>query len=73
MFHLSYSHFLETVAKVLPAIAKGLGKRFFKPHVERFFDPLFYASDNENYLAASTASQDCFRHLADFLGINILR
>jgi len=66
-------HFLETVAKVLPAIAKGLGKRFFKPHVERFFDPLFYASDNENYLAASTASQDCFRNLADFLGINILR
>jgi len=66
-------HFLETLAKVLPGIGKALGKRFFKPHIERFFDPLFYASENENYMAASTASQDCFRLLADFLGINILR
>jgi len=66
-------HFLETLAKVLPVIGKGLGKKFFKPHIERFFDPLFYANENENYLAASTASQDCFRQLAEFLGINILR
>lgn len=67
-------HLLETMARVLPSIAKGLGKRLFKPHLERFFDHLFYAFESdENSLAASTASQECLRHLAQFLGVNILK
>ena len=66
-------HLLETLAKIIPILAKNLGKKYFKPHVESFFDPLFYASDNDNYLAAASASQDCLKSLADFLGVNILK
>ena len=66
-------HLLQSLAKVLPMLAKNLGKKYFKPHLERFFDPLFYACDNDNYLAAASASQDCLRFLADFLGVNILK
>jgi hypothetical protein len=64
--------FLETLAKVLPTIGKGIGKRLFKPHLEGFFDSLFYACAGENALAA-VASQQCLKSLAQFLGPNILK
>ena len=65
-------YFLETVAKVLPSLAKKLGKKLFKPHLEGFLDGLFYAADCENALA-SAASRECLRELSVFLGPNILR
>ena len=66
-------HFLETVAKLLPVIGKNMGKKNFKPFLEGFFDALFYALESDNSPAASCASQDCLRNLADWLGINILK
>ena len=66
-------HLLETLAKVLPPIAKNLGKRLFKPHVERFFDPLFYACESDHSLAASVSSRECLTYLAEYLGVNILK
>ena len=38
-------YFLETVAKLLPLLATRLGKRYFKPHLEGFFESIFYAYD----------------------------
>ena len=39
--HLSL---LETVLRRLPQIAKGLGKRPFKKHIELFLDSVFYGA-----------------------------
>ena len=66
-------HLLETLAKLLPVLAKKLGKKYFKPHLELFFDALFYACDNDNSPAAACASRDCLNSLAEFLGVNILK
>ena len=38
-------YFLETVAKLLPLLATRLGKRHFKPHLEGFFESIFYSYD----------------------------
>ncbi|KAL8583744.1 hypothetical protein ACOMHN_000365 [Nucella lapillus] len=41
-----YTHhlnFLGTVCKQLPNLAKGLGKRQFKTHLELFLEPIFYS------------------------------
>ena len=64
--------FLETLCKVLPTIGKGIGKRLFKPHLEDFFDAIFYARESDNSLASSAAEQ-CLSRLSEFLGPNILR
>ncbi len=66
-------HFLETMAKVLPILAQNLGKKHFKPHLELFFDSLFYAAENEDHPSANAASRECLRLLANWIGINILR
>ena len=76
MRHRHYTlhfHLLETMAKLLPVLGKNMGKRYFKPHLERFFDALFYACESDNSPAASVASQDCLKNLAEFLGVNILK
>jgi hypothetical protein len=39
----SHLVFLETVCKHLPTIAKGVGRKNFKLHLENFFRPIFYA------------------------------
>ncbi|MCL4127137.1 UNVERIFIED_CONTAM: hypothetical protein GTU68_045494, partial [Idotea baltica] len=67
--HLSL---LETLCKTLPVIAKGIGKRLFKPKLFLFFDAIFYALESENALSSSAASQ-CLNLLGQFLGPNILR
>ncbi|XP_048737561.2 uncharacterized protein LOC125652410 [Ostrea edulis] len=70
-----YNHhvnYLETLCKQLPNIAKNLGKRYFKPHLEEFFDSIFYSITCDNALTASAASQ-CLNRLSGFLGPSILR
>ncbi|XP_061173141.1 uncharacterized protein LOC133182346 [Saccostrea echinata] len=67
--HVNY---LETVCKQLPNIGKSLGKRYFKPHLEEFFDCIFYGITCDNALTASAASQ-CLNQLSGFLGPSILR
>ena len=75
---LSYKHYTahlvlhESLCKVLPIIAKGIGKKYFKPNLHLFFDSLFYSLESENALTASAASQ-CLNQLSQFLGPNILR
>ncbi|XP_071081412.1 uncharacterized protein [Haliotis cracherodii] len=64
--------FLETVCKQIPNIAKGLGKRAFKPHLEQFMDSLFYSLSCDNILTSTAASQ-CLSQLSAFLGPSILR
>jgi len=39
----SHLVFLETVCKHLPTIAKGVGRKNFKLHLDSFFKPIFYA------------------------------
>ena len=75
---VSFQHYpqhvvlLETLCRQLPHIAKGIGKRNFKTHLESFFDPIFYSMTCDNALTSSAASQ-CMNQLASFLGPNILR
>ncbi|KAJ4426516.1 hypothetical protein ANN_27330, partial [Periplaneta americana] len=54
-----YTHhivFLETVCKQLPVLAKGIGKKTFKPVMEEFLDPIFYA------LTGRTIMERCKEH-----------
>lgn len=70
-----YTHHMimtETICKQLPVIAKGVGKRAFKMHLEAFIEPMFYGLTCKNALASSAASQ-CWILLSQFLGPNILR
>ncbi|TRY75172.1 hypothetical protein TCAL_14582 [Tigriopus californicus] len=67
--HLS---FIETVLKRLPDMAERLGKRYFKPYLEDFMDPIFYAFGSENALAR-VAAEHCLAYLSQWLGPNILR
>ncbi|XP_069690165.1 uncharacterized protein [Periplaneta americana] len=70
-----YTHhivFLETVCKQLPVLAKGIGKKTFKPVMEEFLDPIFYALECENALTSSAASQ-CLNQIGALLGPSILR
>jgi hypothetical protein len=42
----NYTHhylFIETVCKCIPALARNMGKKAFKEHLESFFDDIFYA------------------------------
>ncbi|XP_077991642.1 uncharacterized protein LOC144445871 [Glandiceps talaboti] len=70
--YTQHVQFLETVCKILPTIAKNIGKRYFKPHIEVFIDPIFYSLSCDNALTSSAASQ-CLNQLSQFLGPNILR
>ncbi|XP_076321586.1 uncharacterized protein LOC143231011 [Tachypleus tridentatus] len=63
---------LETLCKQLPVIARGVGKRHFKAHLEKFLDSVFYSLSCENLLISSAAS-DCLNQLSNYLGPSILR
>ncbi|XP_059472766.1 uncharacterized protein LOC132195063 [Neocloeon triangulifer] len=68
----SHLTFLETVCKNLPTIAKGVGRKNFKQHLDEFFDPIFYALESENALTSSAASQ-CLNQLSSLIGPGVLR
>ena len=71
----AYTHHLylfETINKVLPLIAHGLGKRTFKQYLERFFEVIFYTAANEDNALAKSAAAECLSKLSKFLGPNIL-
>ncbi|XP_040569978.1 uncharacterized protein [Lepeophtheirus salmonis] len=73
--HKHYSNhfvFIESMLKRLPEIAKNLEKKLFKPLMEHFIEPIFYALDSENQLA-SVAAEFCINELCNFLGLNIFR
>ena len=65
-------HLFETINKVLPVIAKGLGKRIFKQYLEGFFDMIFYSLMSENALTKLSATE-CLQSLSHLLGPNILK
>eukprot|EP00095_Tigriopus_kingsejongensis_P009240 snap_masked-scaffold495_size155559-processed-gene-0.5 protein:Tk09240 transcript:snap_masked-scaffold495_size155559-processed-gene-0.5-mRNA-1 annotation:"hypothetical protein LOTGIDRAFT_232463" len=67
--HLS---FIETVLQCVPQMADNLGKRLFKPYMDDFWDPIFYALQSENALA-QVASEQCLAFLSEYLGPNILK
>ncbi|XP_067136446.1 uncharacterized protein [Centruroides vittatus] len=75
---VSYRHYthhlslLETLCQQLPNIARGIGKKAFKLHLEKFLDDIFYSLSSENPLTSSAASQ-CLNQLSTFLGPSILR
>ena len=71
----NYTHHLylfETINKILPSIAKGLGKRVFKQYLEHFFGVIFYTAGNEENALARQAALECITSLSEFLGPNIL-
>lgn len=71
--HYTLHHsFLETVLKRIPDMATHLGKRNFKPYLDEFWEPIFYALDGENALA-SVAAERAVQFLSGYLGPNILR
>ena len=70
-YTMHYS-FLETTLKRLPAMADGLGKRFFKPYLDDFMEPTLYACKSDNVLA-KFAAEEFLRFLSVYLGPNILR
>jgi len=64
--------FLSTVCGRLVEIGLNIDKRNFKPHVEDFFDMIFYCLESENGIACS-AAEECIKSLSSLLGPNILR
>lgn len=73
--HKHYPHhtsLLETMCKQLPNVARGVGKKAFKSHLDRFLAPVFYSLNCENGLTSSAASQ-CLNQLSSLLGPSILR
>jgi len=61
---------LETLFKKLPAIAKGMGKKAFKPYIEEFLEPLFRADKDSHQLAAAAAG-NCIAEFELLLGEGI--
>lgn len=60
----------ETIWKALPVIAKSLGTREFKRHLERFLGPLF--SDLKcGHQLSEVAAGTCIGQIRDFLGPRI--
>ncbi|KAK2162572.1 hypothetical protein LSH36_96g05027 [Paralvinella palmiformis] len=70
--YTQHVHFLETVCKQIPFIAKGLGKRTFKMYLELFFDAIFYSIRCDNALTQNAANL-CLNQLSTLLGPSILR
>ncbi|XP_012562698.2 uncharacterized protein LOC100213644 [Hydra vulgaris] len=70
--YIHHLNFFESVSKVLPNIAKGLGKRIFKQHIEGFFDMLFYSLSSENALS-KLAANECVEFFIEFFGLNIVK
>ena len=70
-----YTHhlnFFESVNKVLPNIAKSIGKQAFKQYLEGFLDMLFYSLSSENALS-KVAANECAEFFITFLGLNIVK
>ncbi|CAI8037892.1 hypothetical protein GBAR_LOCUS21167 [Geodia barretti] len=67
--HLSL---LETLLHRLPHLARGLGKRPFKRHLELFIDTIFYGAASDSALVKAAAA-DCLTLLSQYLGHVILR
>ncbi len=70
-YTMHYS-FMETAMKRLPDLARGLGKRPFKRHLESFMEPLFYSCECEHALARAAAVATT-GFLSQWLGPNIFR
>lgn len=63
---------LETSCLQIPVIGGRIGKRYFKPHLEGFFESIFYSLSCDNALTRA-AAEACLSKLATLLGPNILR
>ncbi len=73
--HKHYSQhllYLETVVKYIPTIARNLGKKLFKAHLELLLDPLFYALVCDSSQTRQAAA-DCIATLNTLLGRMIMR
>ncbi|KAK3597150.1 hypothetical protein CHS0354_038078 [Potamilus streckersoni] len=62
----------ETLCNRLPHIGMALGKRFFNPQLELFFDAIFDSLVCDNALT-SAAANNCITELSKLLGPSILR
>ena len=68
-----FSHCLvlqENIWKQLPVIAKNVGKKAFKAHLEDFLDPMFKGLVCGHRLC-EVASGRCIAQLRDFIGVGI--
>lgn len=60
----------ETLWKALPAIADGMGKRAFKPHLQEFLEPLFRGLTCGHRLCEAAAGK-CIGRMRDMVGPGI--
>lgn len=73
LHHYTHHHqLLENIWKQLPTIAKGVGKKEFKRHLESFVPALHYSLRANNNLAKA-AAQGCCQQLSKLLGASIFR
>ncbi|XP_023321414.1 uncharacterized protein LOC111696105 isoform X2 [Eurytemora carolleeae] len=70
--YVNHLHLFQTVCVRFAGIAKAVNKKILKPHLEEFFDIIFYSLESENGLA-EYAAEDCLNTLSTVLGPNILR
>jgi len=63
---------LETLCKIVPPLAKGIGKKPFKEFLAAFFEPIFYSIESENPQTAASGKM-CLQQLALMFGPNILK
>ncbi|QQP32316.1 Putative LOC100889564 [Caligus rogercresseyi] len=64
--------FIESILRRLFEIAQNITKKRFKPLLEDFLEPIFYALKSDNLLASSSA-EACICDLSHFLGANIFK
>ncbi|GMH32577.1 hypothetical protein BSKO_00411 [Bryopsis sp. KO-2023] len=62
----------ETVWKVVPEIAKNMGKRAFKSHLELFLNPMFVSVKCGHQLEGAAAGR-AIGMIRDYLGVNIFK
>lgn len=73
--HKHYVHhhsYFETILKLLPTIARSLGKSEFKKHFELFIDVIFYGQCCDNALVQMAATE-CITQLVQLIGKMITR
>lgn len=70
--YVMHLNFFSTVCGRLAEIGASIEKKYFKPHLEDFFDVIFYSLESESGLTAS-AAEECLISLSKLLGPNILR
>lgn len=66
------SHLHETVWKVIPMIARNIGKRHFKMYLSEMLDALFRSLKSDHQLEVVAATQ-VIRFCSEFLGRGIFR